>query len=320
MKTRSDDPWLSVHAISEYCFCPRAGLIAYENKRSENYDEPPSFDTLPKYEIEEIEEAIGTKTKLLIRWLIAVVVLAVLVPIAVNFEQHWYMVIAAVGMLLGSWQSINTFLILLELQKRLDAIKRAKCVEPDPYLNEYQPVNWFGLLNLDFQSQKLKEPLRDDEWNFEGAPWRILIKGDLQIPVFRTRSRQVAPRESQVTKCMAYCRLVSVSLEKECPYGIILTGDDLSGFAIPNTQTFRQGFHDCIVKLRQLIQSTRYGIETKVDFDSSKCSGCPLGEPHSVELGRHIVQFGAPVEPHTDRDGKHSDCGDRFKWHPPYRG
>ena len=37
------DAWLSVHAIAEYSFCPRAGLLAYENKRGDVDDEPPAF-------------------------------------------------------------------------------------------------------------------------------------------------------------------------------------------------------------------------------------------------------------------------------------
>ena len=40
MKASGNDPWLSVYAIAEHTFCPRAGLLAFENKRVDPDDEP----------------------------------------------------------------------------------------------------------------------------------------------------------------------------------------------------------------------------------------------------------------------------------------
>ncbi len=320
MKARADDPWLSVHAISEYTFCPRAGVIAYENKRVDPDDEPPSFDTLPRFKIQAVEAEISKQLQVLFRWLWAMLVVAASSPVSVFLEQYWYLVLAGVAMVFVTWQSLSVLSVLQELYHRRRVLLESKSAEPDPYLEQMQPVNWFGLLNLGFQSQLVHDPLRDSDWNFEGKPWRLLIQGDLIIPVFRTRSSHESPREPQVAKCMAYCRLVSIVYERDCPYGIILIGEDYSGFAIPNVEMFRREFHNSLVGLRQLAQATGYGRDTEVDYSPHKCSGCHLGRPRPASLGERIVRFGAPVSAKADLDGMHSDCGDRFEWEPPYDG
>ena len=320
MKAKAGDEWLSVHAIAEYHFCPRAGLIAYENKRTAQDDEPPAFDTLPRFEIEAVEAEISKQLRTLFRWLWAIIVVAASSPVAVVLNQYWYLVLAGVAMLFITWQALVVFSVLQELYKRRRVLLESKCGEPDPYLEQMQSVNWFGLLNLGFQSQVVDDPLRDSQWNFEGKPWRLLIRGDLVIPVFRTRGDQERPREPQITKCMAYCRLVSVEFEKDCPYGIILVNKEYSGFAVPNCGVFRKKFHDSLVNLRGLIQATGYGSNTTVDYEAHKCIRCHLGRPRKASLGQRVERLGAPVAPNTDSDGMHSDCGDRFEWRPPYRG
>ena len=73
-------------------------------------------------------------------------------------------------------------------------------------------MNWFGLLNLGFESIRLDDSLRDPDWRFDGRPWRILRKGSLSIPVFRTRSPQEAPREPQIAKIMSLDQRTVISM------------------------------------------------------------------------------------------------------------
>lgn len=318
MKARAGDPWLSVHAISEYTFCPRAGVIAYENKRADPDDEPPAFDTLPRFEIQAVESEISNRWQGLFRWLWAALVVAASSPVSVYLKQYWYLVLAAVAMVFITWQALSGLMVLQELYYRRRLLLESKSAEPDPFLEQMQPVNWFGLLNLGFQSQLVHDPLRDEVWNFEGKPWRLLIQGDLIVPVFHTRSSQESPREPQIAKCMAYCRLVSVVYERECPYGIVLFGDDYSGFAIPNSEVFRREFHNSLVDLRQLAQAASYGRDLDVDHRPHKCAGCHLGRTRQALPGDRLVRLGTPVSANVDHNGMHSDCGDRFEWWPPY--
>lgn len=329
MRATPDDPWVSVHAITEYEFCPRAGLLAYENKRSGDDDEPPALDILPRFELQAIERTLIDRRQQFFRWLWIFLSLAICGPIATKFDQPAVVVLVGVGMVFVSYRILNVAWDVIVLLKLRHQALTQKCLEPDPYCEEMQAVNWFGMLNLGFESIKLKDALRDHDWRFDGKPWRILRKGSLSIPVFRTRSPQEAPHDQQIVKIMAYCRLASVCFEnaetpgaKICPYGIILTGEDYSGFAVPIHPRFRKLFHDSLVALRQLALASDHQSEGVVSNNERGCSACPLGAPRLVALGLRVQRFGAPVNVRSMRssDGKmfHCDCGDRFQWKPPH--
>lgn len=316
------DPWVSVHAIAEYAFCPRAGLLAYENKRADDDDEPPAFDILPRFELEAIEKALVEKKKEFAKLLYVFLGLAFGGTIAGNLQQPAILVLIGVGMVFLSYRILRLAWDVVELLKRRQQALSSRCLEPDPYSKDMQPVNWFGLLNLGFQSERQQDSLRDPDWRFDGRPWRILRRGSLTIPVFRTRSSQESPRNQQIAKIMAYCRLASVCFGAKCPYGIILTGEDYSGFAIPNEKPYQTWFHESLVAVRQLALAAENRSEGIVPPNERACVGCPLGEPRPVSLGLRVHRFGAPVPVrHIGRsDGKdyHCDCGDRFEWTPPH--
>ena len=42
MTAQRDDPWIGVHVLTEFVFCPRAGLIAYEQQANDEDEEPAS--------------------------------------------------------------------------------------------------------------------------------------------------------------------------------------------------------------------------------------------------------------------------------------
>lgn len=322
MLANPDDPWVSVHSIAEYEFCPRAGLLAYENKRGDDDDEPPAFDILPRFELEAIERVLSERRRKFFRFLWIFLSLAIGGPIASKLQQPAILVLIGVGMVFVSYRILNVAWDIVELLKQRHIALTSRCPEPDPYFEDLQPVNWFGLLNLGFESIRLQEALCDRGWKFDGKPWRILRKGSLSIPVFRTRSPQETPGPQQIAKIMAYCRLVSVSLQVECPYGIILTSNDCSGFAVPNHARFRKRFHDSLVAIRQLALASEHKSEGAVPYDVRGCIACPLGAPRPVSRGLRVRRFGIPIPVYRVRNSYgqacHSDCGDRFQWTPPY--
>lgn len=322
MMANPSDPLISVHAIGEFEFCPRAGLLAHENKRSGDDDEPPALDILPRFELEAIERALGERRRDFFRWMWTFLGLAISGPIASKLQQPAILVLIGVGMVFVSYRIVHLAWDIVTLLKRRHIALTSRCPEPNPYCEEMQSVNWFGMLNLGFESIRLNEALRDPAWRFEGNPWRILRKGSLSIPVFRTRSPQEAPHEQQIAKIMAYCQLAKICFQEECPYGIILTGEDYSGFAVPNHPLFRKRFHDSLVALRQLALAAEHRSEGDVPFDDRCCSGCPLGAPRPVAKGLRVQRFGAPIPVHplgiSDGQTLHCDCGDRFQWTPPH--
>ena len=322
MLANPGDPLVSVHAIAEYEFCPRAGLLAYENKRADDDDEPPAFDILPRFELEAIERVLSERRRAFFRFLWIFLSLAICGPIASKLQQPAIVVLVGVGMTFVSYRILNVGWDIVELLKQRHIALTSRCHEPDPYSEELQPVNWFGLLNLGFESIRLQEALADHDWRFVGKPWRILRKGSLSIPVFRTRSPQERPHDQQLVKIMAYCRLVSVSLRSECPYGIILTGEDCSGVAVPNHAQYRKRFHDSLVAVRHLALASQHRSEGNVPANTHCCRACPLGAPRRISRGLRVQRFGVPVKvyPVGGWNGKmyHCDCGDRFQWTPPY--
>ncbi len=324
MKAAPGEPWLSVHAIAEYAFCPRAGLLAYENKRGDVDDEPPSFDTLPTFELQAIENEIARRRQLMFRWIYFLIMVTLPSPVAAHFQQYWLLALGFVAMAFASYQIVNTMVNLLTLLRRRNDALTSRCAEPDPSSEQLQSVNWFGMFHHGFESQILKESLRDIEWQFDGRPWRVLRKGSLAIPVFRTRSPMDRPNEQHIAKIMAYCRLSTFCFGHDCPYGIILTGEDYSGFAVPNHPSFRKRFHDSLVELRHLSQAADQRSDGFIPIDERKCSNCPLGKPRLVYLGQRIHRFGAPIQVNRSTGWKgndvHSDCGDRFEWTPPFIG
>ncbi len=322
MVAKPGDPWVSAHAIAEYEFCPRAGLLAYENKRFDDDEEPPAFDTLPRFELETIESALSDCRKELFRWLGALLILAIVGSIAGGFQQLEIRILFGVGILFVCSRILRVVRNGVILLTRRHTALTSRCREPDPHCDEMQPVNWFGMLNLGFESIRLRDALRDPEWQLEGKPWRVLRKGSLSIPVFRTRSPQSKPQHQQIVKIMAYCRLASVCFQARCPYGIILTGEDYSGFAVPNQEQFWTRIHNSLIALRKLALASDHQSEGDVPVDERGCSACPLGAPRLISLGQRVQRFGAsiPVRSLRNSDGNlfHSDCGDRFQWKPPH--
>ncbi len=323
MRAVAGDPWLKVHAVAEYIFCPRAGILAHENHHDDDDEEQPSLYTLPKYELEAIERALIELRERCVKEVWIFVVLALCGPVGVLIKQYWALVFIGIGMVYYSQRILNLVADGTELLKRRNLALRGRCEEPDPDSDILQSINWFGLLNLGFESIRLHEPLRDPAWQLEGKPWRVLKKGSLVIPVFHTKSNLDRPRDQHTAKIMAYCRLVEVSFNVECPYGIILTREDCSGFSIPNMAKFRRGFHNEFIEFRNLArESDSIGSERPIAYNPDACEYCPLGEPHAVRSGKRVRRHGAPLPIVVLRDSRgkelRCDCGDRFEWKPPH--
>ena len=317
------DPWLKVHALAESIFCPRAGILAHENQREEDDDEPPSLYTLPKYELAAIEQALVELKAKCSRDVLIIAGLVICGMVARSYREIWALIVIAVviiKMCQRLWQRVWEG---IELFNRRYAAIHAHCAEPDPKSETMQVVNWFGLLKLGFESVRLREPLRDPLWQLEGRPWRVLRKGSLVIPVFPTKSSLNRPREQHTAKIMAYCRLVERSFQVQCPYGIILTQDDHSGFSVPHTAKFRSSFHKHLLAFRTLArESDSQGVSTPISYSPQACRLCPLGEPHSVRNGRRVQRLGVLLPIVVLRDHEWNefrcDCGDRFGWKPPH--
>jgi hypothetical protein len=188
----------------------------------------------------------------------------------------------------------------------LDYARSCIAKVPPPEHTRPMPVNWWSLLQANYESTRPNEMLRDTDWRLCGKPWRILKYGNLRIPVFRKRySGQEPEREKQIhhqhqMRITAYCRLVEATEGGTSPYGIVMFGRTYDGVTVPVGQAHAD-------RLRQTLMHVRGTLRNKVDPDApqrlGQCRKCPHGRPEAYHLHPRYM---------------HSDCGDRFHWTPPH--
>ena len=126
------DPWLNVHAVAEFVFCPRAGLLAHENQRDERDDELPAMDILPKFALAAIERALIELRSKIVSDVCIFMDLALSGPVILMLNQYWLLVFVAVGMVFYSHRLLNLISDAMVLLRRRHAAINSTCNEPDP--------------------------------------------------------------------------------------------------------------------------------------------------------------------------------------------
>ena len=321
MTARAGDAMLSASAVAESVFCPRAAILTLES-RMEERTEDPAFDVMAIYELRVLEAAIVRSFWLVVASFLGVIALYVATKMMMN-RGYWLIWLLALpfGLRLLRFLVLEFWTLLSVLAKKNDANK-AHCIEPNPSSLEMQNVTWWGLLNLGFESVASNQAMQDSDWKVSGKPWRVLRRGSLRIPAFRTKSNLEMPSQQNIAKIMAYCHLLETQEGFDSPYGIVLMGDSYRGFAVPNRGTFQRIFHDALRELRNVVARVNaQGSDPAPPSEKRKCSDCPFGKPRLVTLRRPTTQDGHELKPHVLkkwREQYHCDCGDRFRWKPPH--
>ena len=61
MTATAETPQIGVHVLTEFVFCPRAGVVAFEQERDDSgqdIDTPPRLDFLPDFSVRLIEDTL----------------------------------------------------------------------------------------------------------------------------------------------------------------------------------------------------------------------------------------------------------------------
>jgi len=326
MEARGADPWLGVHVLTEFVFCPRAGLCMYETPEEDSGEEilPPSLDYMPRYDLRQIEDALeDVKRRLRERLLVAMGIGAATAVLAwiVDPEVVW---LGMVGLVVVGWRlpALLKRAVILAWRQRRCLLAQPR--EPDPDSQEIQPVDWWELLHADFRSVPYKDSLVDENWRLAGRPWRVLRRGGQRIPVFRKRRGDARIRQQHLVRMVAYCHLLCVAEAAESPFGVVLFGDSYEGVAIPNSPGLRKVFHDALVEARSVVQRAQEGDKPSPPENQAQCGGCPLGKPFVYRPGITEYKLGhETLAPDTrfGEDGRcyHSHCGDRYGWIPRHK-
>ncbi len=312
-----DDPDVSAFTVAESVFCRRAGLISHESPLSDSGDDWPALGLRPWYELQALEEAWQRLFLACCGWLAVFVVCTF-----VTTRLHGLMSLAGLaGMLATTRQGFRTFRRLNALTRIRLAAHRAPVCEPDPEKGLAEPVNWWGLLRAGFDSTHCPKAYADKAARLSGKPKRILRKGNLAIPVFRTKSAHERPKPQHQVRVIIYCHLLEKCEGAWSPYGVVLLGDSHQGFTVPNTNGHRERFQVALENVRRVIRGCqREQLEPAPPQNTDVCSGCPYGKPRRVRDGQPTICNGQALRPYVLvgklREQFHCDCGDRFQWRP----
>jgi hypothetical protein len=317
-------PWLGVHVLSEFTFCPRAGLIAMGQARTDWGDDywlRPNLDFRPSYALYELRREIAVACLLATAlgigfgivlagnaWLLTqgntvplIGGVLLLIALAWPLSQS----LARLTSLVGQWRRI------LSLTPR----------EPDPTVGTPQPVVWWEMLRAGYDPIRLPEPIHSTSSRLTGQPWRVLRKGDLQIPVFRVEGDnpgRLYPKHA--VRAAAYCALLEQATGARSPYAIALFAGTYNGWTFPNTPESRSFFDQVLTAARSFLSpDLAIGPPTSTNI----CLGCPHGCPRVYKRGESETRlFDGIVRPKgsSTREGLsyHSTCGDQFAWTPPH--
>lgn len=322
-----EDPALGVHALTEFIFCPRAGIIAWETgARDTGADEtPPRLDYLPRFDIRLMEEELNSRLNRF--WLLSAFFLAGVATLALGvFHGVVAGILAgAVGIIAAGVFAFRELAAVITLIGLVREAKNSKPLEPSSPLIEVEEVNWWELLAAGFISKRYDDDdlLRDDELKLLGKPWRVLARGNLRIPVFLQRRPTDRLYPQHFARIAAYCHLVEYATDFESPYGIVLHAGKYSGFAVPNSMHATAQLQRGLDEARTAILALKREHRIPSAPAASLCKNCPLARPQIYRRGLRQLLFGNALRrnPFPASGGKKkfcSDCGDRFRWLPPH--
>ena len=324
MAAGPDDPLIGVYVLSQFVFCARAGICAYENRQEhEEEDDPVNLDYLPRYDLVRLHERMNACLRsLLWQTVLLLGIIAVVYYVTHRVDPNLVVLgLAVVPLLFGP--VYQTGCEIADVLMAIVAHRHAVAKEPDPNSDQFQSVDWCEMLKAGFISVPYKDRVRNDAWKLEGRPWRVLRRGNMRIPVFIQSEGDDKPHAKHLAKAAAYCFLLQTVEPVEGPYALVLKRNSFAGTTVPNHPRTRKVFHEGLRKARRVIKDIKAGAPAPPPEVESRCKGCPLGKPEVYkpsESVHHANGIPLPVFEVT-ADGKrihHSHCGDRFCWLPPH--
>jgi len=321
------DPWLSVHGLSEFVFCPRAGLCLYEQDHEED-GEPeadPDVYFLPIHEPRELELLLETMMRRFL-WILFGGLGVFVLLVAAGWFTGWLAVwlVAGATLLLTAWGLYDSGYWVYTAQRQLELWQQATPKMPDADSPKIQDVDWRDLLASEATVSEPPAAYRDIDWRLGGKPWRVLEYGNLRIPVFKPRQPWKDLYPQHIVRMVAYCHVLSVAVGARSPYGVIIKGETFAAVTVPNTPQTRAMFHEALLAARQTIRRSEELNERPAGPANSEfCRTCPFGCPVRLRPELRYLRHGRPIEPKVVRDHRkreyHSHCGDRFRTIPPHR-
>jgi len=320
-------PWLGVNVLSEFAFCPRAGLVELEKSRlfssEEDLEPRANFLLMPLYDLAVIDEEISFRVGAAL-FLIPLVITAAIAT-TVSYERFG-LAASFLGVCFCFLLSGILFRTVRPLPTLLSTRAYAKARsarEPDPRKADGVKIDWWEMIHAGFRATHYDEPFKDHELRLTGNPWRVLERDGVKIPVFKKRfndgpsGRNLFPQH--YARIAAYCRVLESSLGCESPYGIILFAGSFEGVAVsPSTFQARAALSEAMAVAHSTVIMHDYEQLPPEKPPPSFCKLCPLGNPFESYSSTNENGYPPNVVSVVGIDGRsyHSVCGDRFQWVP----
>ena len=315
---------IRVHLLTEFIYCPRAGLAQFEDGRIDERDgRTPRADYLPEYNASEIKTLLASLTRQIWAVLGLLVGFALLTTI-LGWLVYWPFrasgVLGCLILLVVLWKLVKQAVILT---LRWNEYCRAKPGAPPADLQEDLVTEWWSILKNNFDRSPGRDMV-DTGLGIRGKPYFVLRRGNLRIPVFLYGGDAEKVRWQDRARIAAYCHLLTTCEHGDCPYGIILRSGTYVAVAVPNNERAKKALREGLSKAREIIRlSAEETSDPRKPEDTSRCERCPVGKPHRYDPRTPpYLRYGEPLRARLCEDREHrtyhSLCADRFEWTPPH--
>lgn len=320
---------LSVYALTEFVFCPRAGLVATENEWSQEPDDARvNLGFYLPHNLGDLELHLNQALNRLWLWGSGATLTVIATLVAMWRGETSIALAGAVACIVASGPLRNHIETALQLvgQRRVLLAWQAREVVLDP--NTPQPVDWRDFLQGGWGSVPCHEAYRDDARGLIGKPWCVVRRGSMTIPVWKLSQRAADAKPEifpqHIVRMAAYCHLITTCEGRQSPCGVVLYGNTYRGTTLPFNANAQ-------AQLWREVDAAKAVTAKVADDDRWKpptptatlCSGCPRGAPRVYKESKSEFRRNGewiPVCGQTAADGNlyHSPCGDRFEWTPPH--
>lgn len=312
-------PRISVHCLTEFIYCNRAGLICQldhqqEEEPVEGREADLRFTLLynAKTIRNELVELLG---------LVVPVVLLIVIAIALSVlwrPESYFLLAIPVILVLAFGQYIKR---AAQLWEQLRASELAEPEVPDWSSKSPQTGNWWSIRKSGFESQKCSEAFFDPAWNLSGSPHLLLRCGNVCIPVMRLKVKRLADgtpilRKQHFARMAAYCHLIKKNLgDVETPCGLFSIRGSYDVLTVPVLPESHTNWKSALNSAREVLAGFRSG-HAPAPAEPKLCRSCPHARHRYVEIPTELG--GKTFDVHPCADGEfHTCCGDVFRWQTP---
>ena len=314
---------VGVHTLSEFAYCPRAGVLSSESQHEDDGEEDvalgPKLDGFFDYDERIFVERLSAEWSRSRLWLTLLAPSLLLIYVVWRLASPFAAVVAALPSLYFAarlWEVLNAIMSLVRERAVFNAAP-AGAVDMNP--NQICEINWWTLRKAGFDCVRSRDAYVDED--LKGRPWRLLVKDtQWRIPVIRKHRGEKTCGPQHVVRAAAYCRLVETCEGGRAPFAILLFADSYDAIIIPNTSNAQEMLDRSLREMDEVLtafEKTRLQPAAPTD---QRCRGCHWGQPTSFR--KETVLNGVPVPPlrieGTGSADYHSCCGDRFQWVAPH--